>query len=43
MDDGDAGERKDNCGSSHQGIVVEIPCKGQSWKCGMNDRRHFVM
>ena len=29
-DDGDAGERNDNRGGRHQGIVVEIPCKGQS-------------
>ena len=30
MDDGDAGERNDSRGDRHQGIVVEIPCKGQS-------------
>ncbi len=30
MDDEDTGERNDNRGSRHQGIVVEIPCKGQS-------------
>ena len=30
MDDGDAGESDDNRGGHYQGIVVEIPCKGQS-------------
>ena len=29
-DDGDAGERKDNRGGCHHGILVEVPCKGQS-------------
>ena len=29
-DDGDAGERNDNRGGCHQGILVEVPCKGQS-------------
>ena len=29
-DDGDAGDKDDNRGGHHQGIVVEIPCKGQS-------------
>ena len=29
-DDGDAGDKDDNRGGRHQGIVVEIPCKGQS-------------
>ena len=27
---GDAGDKDDNRGGRHQGIVVEIPCKGQS-------------
>ena len=29
-DERDAGERDDNRGGHHQGIVVEIPYKGQS-------------
>ena len=29
-DDGDAGERNDNRGDRHQGILVEVSCKGQS-------------
>ena len=28
--DGDAGERNDNCGGRGQGTVVEVVCKGQS-------------
>ena len=29
-DDGDAGESNDNRGGHRQGIVVEVPCRGQS-------------
>ena len=34
-DDGDAGERNDNRGGHHRGIVVEIPGKGQSTGIGI--------